>query len=52
LLAEAGYEVIVSIGEIVENQIGSNCGQYVLKYLESQIPVEDGYTYQVENLSA
>ncbi len=28
-LQEAGYEVIVSIGEWEENKIGSNCGQYV-----------------------
>ncbi len=46
-LATAGYEVIVSIGEVIENQIGSNCGQYVLKYLESRKQVKDGYTYQV-----
>lgn len=28
-LREAGYETIVSIGELEENRIGSNCGQYV-----------------------
>jgi 23S rRNA (adenine2503-C2)-methyltransferase len=43
-LVSAGYEVIVSIGEVRENQIGSNCGQYVLKYLRSQEAVRDGYT--------
>jgi 23S rRNA (adenine2503-C2)-methyltransferase len=32
-LEEAGYEVLVSIGEVEENQIGSNCGQYLQKYL-------------------
>ncbi len=47
-LHAAGYEVIVSVGEVQENQIGSNCGQYVLKYLESREAVRDGYTYQVE----
>jgi 23S rRNA (adenine2503-C2)-methyltransferase len=47
-LTEAGYDVIVSIGEVEENAIGSNCGQYVLKYLEGQQAVQDGYTYQVE----
>jgi len=51
-LAAAGYEVIVSIGEVVENQIGSNCGQYVLKYLESSQVVDGGYTYSVENALA
>jgi 23S rRNA (adenine2503-C2)-methyltransferase len=51
LLAEAGYEVIVSVGEVVENQIGSNCGQYVLNYLESRTSVKDGYTYQVQTVN-
>jgi len=50
-LSAAGYEVIVSIGEVIENQIGSNCGQYVLKYLESQAQVKGGYTYQVQPLA-
>ena len=49
-LVDAGYEVIVSIGEPEENLIGSNCGQYVLKYLESGQILEDGYTYQVDRL--
>ena len=43
-LVAAGYEVIVSIGDVRENQIGSNCGQYVLKYLKSQDAVQGGYT--------
>ena len=46
-LLEAGYDVIVSIGEVEENAIGSNCGQYVLNYLESGVMVKDGYSYQV-----
>ena len=49
-LLEAGYEVIVSIGEVEENEIGSNCGQYVLNYLESGKMVDGGYSYQVMNL--
>jgi 23S rRNA (adenine2503-C2)-methyltransferase len=47
LLRDAGYEVIVSIGEVLENYIGSNCGQYVLNYLENGLPLKDGYTYEV-----
>jgi 23S rRNA (adenine2503-C2)-methyltransferase len=43
-LNEAGYKVIVSIGEVKENQIGSNCGQYVLTYLKSRETIQDGYT--------
>lgn len=49
-LTDAGYEVIVSIGEVEENAIGSNCGQYVLNYLENGVAVKDGYTYEVERL--
>jgi 23S rRNA (adenine2503-C2)-methyltransferase len=50
-LTAVGYDVIVSIGEVEENAIGSNCGQYVLKYLEGQQTVADGYKYQVEAIS-
>ncbi len=51
-LTDAGYEVIVSIGEVEENEIGSNCGQYVLNYLESGTMVKDGYSYSVQSVSA
>jgi len=47
-LAHAGYEIIVSIGEVEENEIGSNCGQYVLNYLESGVAVKDGYSYTMQ----
>ena len=50
-LTAAGYDVIISIGEVEENAIGSNCGQYVLKYLEGQQTVQDGYKYQVEAIN-
>jgi 23S rRNA (adenine2503-C2)-methyltransferase len=52
LLADWGYEVIVAIGEVEENQIGSNCGQYLLKYLDERTPVANGYTYQLQPLSS
>jgi 23S rRNA (adenine2503-C2)-methyltransferase len=47
-LQEAGYQTIVSIGELEENYIGSNCGQYVRKHLEAAKLIEDGYTYPVQ----
>ncbi|NCP86147.1 MAG: radical SAM protein [Anaerolineae bacterium CG_4_9_14_3_um_filter_57_17] len=47
-LLDAGYKVIVSIGEVEENEIGSNCGQYVLNYLESGVAVENGYSYAMQ----
>lgn len=49
-LIQAGYQVIISIGEVEENLIGSNCGQYVLNYLKSQGEVEAGYTYQIQDV--
>jgi 23S rRNA (adenine2503-C2)-methyltransferase len=44
----SGYDVIVSIGEIEENRIGSNCGQYVLKYMQTRNEMQDGYTYPIK----
>lgn len=47
------YEVVVSIGELGENRIGSNCGQYVRKFMEKN-PAGDkyndlkAYQYKVE----
>ncbi len=49
-LTQAGYEVLVSIGEVEENAVGSNCGQYVLTYLESRMPVPGGYTYPIREV--
>jgi len=47
-LREAGFEVIVSIGELEENLIGSNCGQYVTRHLNEKSPVSGGYTYEIQ----
>lgn len=47
-LRDAGYQVILSIGEQEENRIGSNCGQYVQKHLMEQDELSTGYTYQIE----
>ncbi|PKK86052.1 MAG: radical SAM protein [Thermoplasmata archaeon HGW-Thermoplasmata-1] len=33
-LKAAGYDVILSIGELEENQIGSNCGQYATEHFD------------------
>ncbi|HIE05860.1 MAG TPA: radical SAM protein [bacterium (Candidatus Stahlbacteria)] len=43
----AGFEVLLSIGELEENRIGSNCGQYIRRYkLENRrIPA---YNYDLE----
>lgn len=34
-LRSAGFDVILSIGEVEENRIGSNCGQYVMRHLRA-----------------
>ena len=47
-LRKAGYQVIMAIGEVEENYIGSNCGQYVRKHLEAIDREIEGYTYKVE----
>jgi 23S rRNA (adenine2503-C2)-methyltransferase len=47
-LQDSGYQVILSIGEMEENFIGSNCGQYLRRHLSAEHPIEDGYTYQVK----
>ena len=46
-IEEAGYRLILSIGEKEENQIGSNCGQYVQKHLLEEGGLQTGYSYQV-----
>jgi len=32
-----GYEALLSIGELEENRIGSNCGQYVESYMRAKV---------------
>ena len=49
-LKEVGYEVILSIGELEENHIGSNCGQYITNYLREKEIIKDGYTYSPQKL--
>ena len=51
-LEQEGYCVIVSIGELEENLVGSNCGQYVLKHLNQKHKIDGGYSYEVEHLKA
>ncbi len=43
-----GYEVIISIGELEENKIGSNCGQYITNYLKQKNKVDNAYTYPLQ----
>ncbi|MFA4917113.1 MAG: hypothetical protein WC560_10640 [Syntrophales bacterium] len=50
-LRAAGYKLIVSIGEVEENRIGSNCGQYVMRHLKAAKDIKNGYTYSTQNYS-
>lgn len=47
-LQSAGYEVIKSIGELEENYIGSNCGQYITYLNKTQHKIEGAYSYELE----
>ena len=47
-LRAAGYDVVVSIGELEENQIGSNCGQYLARYERGEM--RDAYSYPIQQV--
>jgi len=47
-LRAAGYGVILSIGELEENNIGSNCGQYINTLAENKTKLENSYTYELQ----
>jgi 23S rRNA (adenine2503-C2)-methyltransferase len=46
-LRRAGFEVIISIGEWEENKIGSNCGQFIKKFLDTNLKIKDSYQYPI-----
>ena len=48
-LKKAGYEVLLSIGELDENKIGSNCGQYIQTHLNNEIPLQKSYQWIKRN---
>ncbi len=53
-LRGGGYEVLLSIGETAENQIGSNCGQYITQHLnksEDHCLLANGYNCKVQDYS-
>jgi 23S rRNA (adenine2503-C2)-methyltransferase len=50
-LRDCGYHVIISIGELEENKIGSNCGQYVKTFLDGRYELNrDTYQYRLERV--
>src|SRR6056297_308072 len=44
-IRNAVFDCILSIGELDENQIGSNCGQYVMSHKNSKDKMPEGYSY-------
>jgi len=44
-LREYGFEVLISIGENEENQIGSNCGQYIMRHYTEKTRLTKSYSY-------
>jgi len=50
-LNKSGYEVILSVGELEENHIGSNCGQYLENFEQEKEKLIESYTYKIENLN-
>lgn len=48
-LKNRGFEVFFSVGELEENKIGSNCGQYIQHYLDSNRKITGSYEYGVES---
>lgn len=54
LLKQHGFNVILNIGELEENKIGSNCGQYIKTYKEekanSQRSERCAYTYPTDSV--
>jgi 23S rRNA (adenine2503-C2)-methyltransferase len=50
-LKSRGYEVIISIGENEENRIGSNCGQFVKRFMDCHdFPGNYAYQYKIEHI--
>ncbi len=44
-LKKMGYDVIISIGDIRENLIGSNCGMFILRFIKERPELRDAYTF-------
>ncbi len=45
-IQDHGFEVLLSIGELEENHIGSNCGQHALKFENGTYTIEEFQRYQ------
>lgn len=46
-IKNAGYEALISIGELEENKIGSNCGQYITNINKKDETPKESYSYKI-----
>ncbi|WP_448536188.1 radical SAM protein [Pseudothermotoga sp.] len=44
-LQDAGFEVILSVGNLEENKIASNCGMYIRRHMSERFKNPHSYTY-------
>jgi 23S rRNA (adenine2503-C2)-methyltransferase len=51
-LKKDGFDVLVSIGELEENQIGSNCGQYVNTFINNNKNISTAYSYKLDEITS
>ncbi len=49
-LKSAGYNTILSLGPLDENNIGSNCGQNLMKHLSSKKNILNSYNYEIKEI--
>jgi len=45
-IEDKGFDVLLSIGELEENHIGSNCGQHALKFENGTFTIEEFQKYE------
>jgi 23S rRNA (adenine2503-C2)-methyltransferase len=43
MFREEGFDVVLSIGELEENRIGSNCGQFIQRALQARSRPQRSY---------
>lgn len=48
-IEDKGFDVLLSIGELEENHIGSNCGQHALKFENGTFTIEEFQKYEEES---
>jgi len=46
-LQACGYDTLFSVGELEENKIGSNCGQYIKRYFDAGKRITGAYEYDL-----